>query len=273
MAVRVRFRDAVRRFVPPWLSDRHFSASKRDVAFRYLWSMVAPLDAAMETLVQGLQAPWPGVGTPTAFPLISRTRGIIRGQDESDEDYAVRLRAWLDTWRDAGSAETLARQIRSYLRNHPRVRIVNRAGVWFTVNEDGSEERHSAAWNWDGTSNPERSGYWSEIWIIVYPTQWDTDPPFLDTAGAPTWGSDTLGIGHDVTREEYDAVLGLIAQWKAAHTKVRAVIWTSDAALFDPEVPASLPDGTWGQWGNGSGSGSRVLGGRNVTTCRYWEPR
>lgn len=265
MAVEIRFRDAFRRFIPPWLVDR--VQAGLTVGFRFLWAMIAPLDAALEVIVQGMQAAWPGKGTPTALPLLARSRGILRGQTETEEHYAERLRGWLDTWRNAGSAETIARQLHEYLGNNPRVRVVNRAGVWVTVNEDGSVERHTQAWDWDSVSNPERAGFWSEIWIIIYPTQWADAP---DYGVARNYG-DPSGLGHLCTPQEYDTVHGLISQWKAVHTKVRTVIWTSDTALFDPATPASLPNGTWGTWST-QGSGSRVASGRELVTCRYWEP-
>ncbi len=263
-----RLRDQLRGFVPWWLSDRHYSSGET-VGFRYLWTMIATLDCYVDYVVQGLLAAWPGAGTPTALPLIGRSRGIIRGQADTDDQYAAKLRNWLPKWAAAGTQRQLAIELHEYLGNAPRVRIVNRSGHWVTVNADGSIVTHDVPWDWDSVSNPERAGYWSEMWIIVYPTQW----ALAGTWGAgKTWGDGSgLGIGHDVSREEVDAVKNLIAQWKSAHSKVRAVIWTSDATLFDPTNPASLPDGTWGQWGT-TGSGSRVAGGRNTTTCRYWEP-
>lgn len=268
----VRFRDAFRSYIPPWLSERLQTGRNR--GFSLLWSMIAPLDAAADVLLQGMRAAWPGKGTSTALPYIGRTRGLIRNQNETDAEYAERLRGWLDEWREAGSQLQIAKVVHEYLRTRPKVRIVNRAGKWITVDTDGTVTTHQATFDWDSVSHPERAGYWSDLWLVVYsaPTQWGTSGPFLDTAGAPTWGADQLGIGHDDTREEYDALTGLLAQWKAAHSLIRAVIFTSDATLFDPTTPASLPNGQWGEWGNHN-SGSRVASSRNLTTCRYWEPR
>lgn len=229
--------------------------------------MVAPYDALMDVLIQGIRASWPGVGTPTALALTGRSRGIIRGQADTNDQYATKLTQWLDRWRLAGTAETLAIALHEYLGDSPRVRVVNRAGRWLTVDTDGTITRDTAAWDWDSVSNPERSGYWSEIWVIIYPTQWAIAGNWGD---GTDWGDSKDGFGHDVTQQEVDAVTGLLAQWKSAHTKVRTVIWTSDGTLFDPATPASLPDGTWGQWGN-TDSGTRISS-RNTTTCRYWEP-
>ncbi len=264
MTARRRFRDGIRSYIPTWLSDR--PSSKKTAGFRLLWSLIAPLDAATEVLLQGLRAAWPGQGTPTALPLIGRSRGILRGRADTDDEYVARLLGWLDRWRIAGSMDAVALAIHEYLANRPRVRVVNRAGHWVTVEADGTITRANAAWNWDGVSHPGRAGYWSEIWIIIYPTDWPLNGTWGD---GRRWGRDS-GIGHVVSRQNVDAVKGLIGTWKSAHTKVRAVIWTSDPALFDPAVPASCPNGTWGAWGT-TGNGSRVASGRNLTSCRYWE--
>lgn len=262
---RVRFRDVFRLALPWWLTDRREKGMT--VGFRILWSLAAPLDTLQEVLLQGIQAGYPGRGTPTALPYIGRTRGILRGQADTDAEYAEKLRGWLARWETAGEMRGLGRELHEWLGNHPMIRLVNRAGTWVTVAADGTVTTQQAAWDWDSVSNPERAGFWSEMWIIVYPTQWALGGAWGD---GRSWGGRDSGIGHRVTATERETVRGLIAEWKSAHSRVRAVIWTSDAALFDPNNPATCPDGTWGQWGGG-GSGSRVASGRNTTTCRYWE--
>ncbi len=270
MTAKVRFRDSVRRYLPQWLSDR--TTSGRTVGFRLIWSMVAPLDVALEHGVQGLKASWPGVGTPTALPYIGRSRGFIRGQSESDASFATRLLGWLDRWRIAGSDEAVARAIQEYVTGAPRVRIFRRDGNVLTLTS-GVVTRTTCTWQWDTTSHPERAGNWSEIWIVVYSTPFSTAGNFLHTTGSPTWGiGDGFGIGHDVSRQDYEALKSLLAQWKSQHTRIRAVVWTSDSTLFDPASAPSLPNGSWGGWG-GVGSGSRTASSRNLTTCRYWELR
>jgi hypothetical protein len=262
----VRIRDRVRGYVPWWLSDRHYSSGKT-VGFRFMWAVISALDVYMQVALEALQSAWPGKGTPTALPLIGRSRGILRGEADTDAQYAAKLRMWLDKWANAGTQRQLAIEIHEYLANRPQVRIVNRAGHWVTVAADGTVTTATASWNWDSVSNPERSGFWSEMWIIIYPTQWAFSGNWGD---GRQWGARDSGIGHRVSRQEVDAVKGLIGQWKSAHSKVRAVIWTSDATLFDPTNPATRPDGTWGTWS--IGSATRVPSGRNLTTCRYWEP-
>lgn len=265
----LRIRDIFARVLPPWLWERILAG--KTVGYRFLWGMIAPLDALLDTLNLGLAAWFPGQNV-TSLPYIGRSRGIIRGQGETAAAYAERLIRWLDTWPQAGSQELIGVSIHHFLASHPRVRVITRAGKWLTVETDGSIVRQDAAWDWDSVTHPERNDpdepWWSDMWIVVQLSPWDERPGTL----GDLVGDDGFAIGHLATHEEVDAVKGLISQWKGLHSRVRAVIWTTDPDLFDPDVPASNPDGTWGAWGMYSGS-SYVPSGRNTTTCRYWEPR
>lgn len=272
MSATIRFRDVFRAFTVGWLNERPGQKDGKTVGYRLLWSMIAPLDVASEVLIQSLQAPWPGKGTPTALPLIGRSRGMIRSQLETDDEYSARLITWLDRARQLGSMLSTARAIHEYLGNRPRVRIYNRAGACLEVAQTtGAVTRYDAgttAWDWDSVSNPERSGYWWDLWACVYPTQWSNSPAL--GSGRKLDAVPNLGVGCTATREEHDALRGLIRQNKSDHSHMRAVIFTSDETLFDPTDPTTQPDGEWGEWG-GKGSGSRTVGHRNVTTCRYLE--
>ena len=262
---RLRFRDAIRAYVPKWLADRGQSVRTATVGFRVLWTMVAALDCAEDVLVQGLKAAWPGVGTPTALQWIGQSRGIIRGQGESDSDYAARLVPWLDRWRRAGSQDAIAVALHEYLTGRPRVRVVNRHGHMVTCELDGTLTRANVAWDWDGVTNPENATHWWDQWIIIYPTPWAVDGVW---DGVEVWGG-PLGFGHDVPREDFDAVLGLVRQWKSAHSFVRAIVWSYNGTLFDPATPSSLPAGDWGRWHVVSG-GVAVPSGRR-SDCRFWD--
>lgn len=265
------FRDSFRSYIPKWLSNR----LDRNVGYRFLYALIMPIDVMMQGVLEGVQAALPGYGTPTALPLIGRSRGILRGEVETDDAYAARQRAWLTTWTEAGSSERIAKEIHNYFGNHPMIRIVDRAGKWVTVAADGTVTETHAAWDWDSVSNPERSGDWSDLWIIVYPSNWI--PITGDGMAFPNlsalvgvWGTHELGTGHQVFRLAVQSILGLVEQFKGAHTFVRAIIWSYDVTLFDPASPVvGDPDGKWGYWGKPSGS-SRVVA-RNPT-CRYWIP-
>jgi hypothetical protein len=254
-----RFRDSFVDYVPWWMRDRpEFQA-----AYKFLWAMIAPLDVLLDVRLRGIAAAYPGIGTPTALPYIGQARGIVRGRGESDESYAQRLREWLDRWRTAGSAYALARELRDYLQDGGyRVRVITRGGVMVTVEADGTlETTKTTYWDWDSISNPERAGFWSDLWVIVYGMPW----PVTTYATV----SKEHGLGHLVPLPEADAVKGIISQWKSAHSRVRCVIWTDDPSFCDPDDPETWPGGTWGRW-------SRNNAGDQVRTRdldkRYWEP-
>lgn len=257
------FRDSFRSYIPKWLANR----VGRNVGYRFLYSLFVPLDVMMQACVEGAQAAWPGRGTPTALPLIGRMRGLLQGESETDDHFVARLLAWLETWDDAASDFQLLRAIHEYLGNAPMVRIITRRGDFYTIATDGStsHEFRGVEWDWDSHSNPERAGFWSDLWIIVYPSEWTR------TAVGALAVSHAIGLGHAVPNVAAQAILGLVAQWKGAHTRVRAIVWSYDASLFDPANMAAPgnPDGKWGRWGKRV-SGNSVAA-RNAN-CRYWIP-
>lgn len=266
MSAATRLRDVIHAYLPNWLADRGLLAVPKKVGFAFVWAFAAVFDAQLDVRIQGVEAKFPGFGTPTALPLIGRGRGIIRGQMETDANYAARLIPWLDRWRRAGSQDAVAIAIHEYLSNHPRVRVVNRHGHMVTCDLDGTLTRADVAWDWDSVTNPELSTHWWDMWIVVDPPPWPVDGAWGD--GGELWGGG-LGFGHDVPREDVDAILAILRQWKSEHTYIRAIVWSYDSSLFDPMTPASMPDGTWGTW-------HRIVGGVSVPsgrpdTCRFWE--
>ena len=265
MAAPVLVRDSIQAVLTWWLSNR--PTSGKTVGYRFLSTLASPLDNLLEQLLQGLYAAWPGAGTPTALGYIGRSRGIERGNGDTNEQYAEKLRGWLDRWETAGTELALAREVHEYLSSRPRVRVINRHGHWLTMNHDGTVEEHDAAWDWDSVSHPERANFWSELWIVIYTSEF---PHAGQWGDGRRWGARDGALGHVVPREQRAAIKNLLATWKSAHSKIRCVIWTTDDALFDPENPASCPDGTWGCWGVRRAS-SRTAS-RITTTCRYWEP-
>lgn len=261
----IQWRDALRRIVPVWLSDRR--ASGLVVGFSLLWSIAALLDAASEMVLQGFWARLPGRGTPTALPKLGADRRTFRSPSDTDATFAARLVRWLQRWEGAGNAIALARELREYLPSHGMIRIVTRGGHWVTVTAGGvvSWADYPFVWDYDSISNPERSAYWSEFWVIVY------GPDFASggTWGAGTWGDEPKAFGQDVSLSVVDTARAVIDDWKAAHARCRAVIWTLNAADFDPTNGGSLqPDGRWGKPQKDSGG---VAVSSRPTSLRFWE--
>ncbi|AKV03199.1 hypothetical protein AKJ09_09862 [Labilithrix luteola] len=251
----MNLRDYLSEYVPSWLADD--GPESPSYGFRFLWSVALLVDAAVDVAMQGQLAAVTR-GTPTALPLIADERGIRRGQEESEESWAERLRGWIARWKDAGSDRAVARGVHEYLKDHPRVRVISRSGLFVTMNADGSITTKQSSWDWDSVSYPERASWDWESWVVIYTDQFPHCPAWGEDGDV--WGGDE-GFGQDVPRVVVDDIFADIAQWKSAHQRVRTVIVTTDPTRFDPDNPASLPDGTWGHW----------IGNRDLETCRYWE--
>lgn len=258
------FAQSVKAKLPVWM--------QRSVGFRFILVLVVLADVGAQMLLEALYARFPGVGTPTALPLIGRSRGMIRGMNETDLGFAGRLIQWLDRWRIAGSQKAIAQAVRDYVSGNPKVRVVNRGGTMTTIDAAGVVTvQTGVAWDWDSLSNPSHAGFWSETWIIVYSPPWAKTGPQLVSAGSPP-NTGPYGIGQLVPRQDVDAIKGLLAQWKSAHSFIRCVIWTYDATLFDPANPGSMPDGKWGEWWYPTTAGAAYHLSSRSLSCRFWEP-
>lgn len=281
-------RDALKSIVPAWLADRADDLNK---GFKVLWVIAQMADGIVQTSIEGVKAALPGLGTPTALALIGASRRILRGVSETDDEYAARLRTWLDVWTNAASDEVLLQLLQGFLGPDialPKLRLITRAGHFTTLNVDGSFTYDTDTdWtipgsSWDTFYQPHHDQWWSDIWIVVYvnASRWPIYTSLTDPAWTAIWGAGTLGLGHQVPREAAQGVMSIIADMKGAHTFVQAVIFTTDTALY---VPGALggtgdPDGRWGSF-SAPGFTSRVQAGvRTMSTggglgaIRYWTP-
>jgi hypothetical protein len=275
-------RDALRSFIPWWLSDRLGFRT----GYMILYAMALLCDIAITWCVQAVYSWFPGysLGLPvgaqgldpsTALPLIGRSRSILRGEADTDASFASFLIGWLDYAEAAGSSEILATMIRHYLGNSPTVRIVDRAGFWVMIDgPTGVITTATSAWNWDGTSNPERAGWWSDLWVIVYADEWTRYASFTDAAWLAAFGGVSgNGIGHEVGRAAVDAITSIVEQWKGAHCWLVAVLFTSDSGTLSPG--GVNPDGNWGNWSktvSGVTTPARVLPSPHQAAVRTWIP-
>jgi len=276
VSVRQNLRDFIEKIVPVWLSEG--DPDNPGFGYRILWALALIIDAAIEVITSAF-ASSRGRGTSNDEDSVGISRGLIRNQDESDDDFAIRLGTWVDRAKENGGANRLALAIHDYLRSHPRVRVFRRNGHCITVDTDRSVTiNDTTAWDWDSISNPERNDsdfpWWSDLFVVVYTTsgistQWVVRP---GTFGTLAGGDDGLALGHLANYRERDDVKRLVKICKSAHSCIRALIWCSDNTKFNPADDASMPNGRWGAWGIASGS-SYVRSDRDLTTCRFWEPR
>lgn len=230
-----------------------------------LFSLGLVLDGLAEWALQGVLARFPYKAPPTALPALGRDRRIVKGFDETNGAYRVRLVKWLDSWRKAGHAYSVLEQLAGVLAPHEvRIRIVTNTGLWYERDSDGTlswSRGDSNAWNWDDA--PE---LWSRFWVIIYPLDDVWEPE--DVWGVGTWG-DGGTWGTTAELSQVAAVRSLIRTWKPAHARCEWIVIAFDDATFDPSDDSTYPiDGTWGPWGE-VGTDPRTPS--RYASARYWD--
>lgn len=276
-------RNALGSIVPNWLANR----AGLNVGYTFLYAIALVGDCLLEAAWEGFQDAL-GIGDPSALPYIGQSRSLLQGPLEPNAAFVVRLTQWLKTARTLGSRATMAAQIQAFLTPAsgplPTIRIVDRSGNWVSIDPSGNVTfTTDTAWNWDSVSNPERANFWSDMWIIVAPSQFATYANTSDAAWVAGWGNysgTALGWGHQVPRQYVDGILKIVGATKAAHTWIVAILWTSNAALLTPGSLglAGNPDGTWGTWSKNvrqvqvPARTTAIPGGSGGGTLRIWEP-
>ncbi len=258
-------RDSIKAVSPPWLAD--------GTAEKYLFVIGLSLEGEQELATQGAKARIPGIGDASALSLIGADRVISRGEGESAASYARRLTRAFPTWRSAGSAGAVLRQIRAYLPDPIVVRTVSNSGVWDTIEDTAVEDANGDLpiehvrssppdWDWDGLTSR-----WWRAWVILYANggvPWDNEGTWGDGAAwgdGGTWGS-------TATADEVASIRALVRQWKPAHCSVPwIIIVLDDPTLFDPPG-VRVPNGVWGAW-SANVSGTQVP--TRADTAIYWD--
>ncbi len=275
-------REAIRDALPYFLSEG--GEEEPNVAWRMLWALTLQADAFLDWATEGSRAALPGLGTPTALAPLGRSRNIQRGRIETDASYAARLVDWLELHRDRGKMYGIAREVQHYLGAASNglkyeVRLVNRTGTWGILAASGAWTFLDPgaplwAWDWDSVSNPERGAKCpADMWVVIVPSPSGSPVGPQVYADVPAWTVSTTSWGHEAPQVEVMAIRGLLSTWKAARTRIVAVIWgpatyTGDPVL-DPRSAASWrPNGTWGKWGLGT-NGPRTPS--RPAWLRFWE--
>lgn len=252
------------------------------------------------------EAAWlrhPSLTPPDGLPLIGRDRRIVRGSRESAEAYAQRLRQWADVWRLGGLHLAVLFSVQAFLApDYPRVRLVNRASTWYTlesgavllgpdgaatlpgVRDDGSTFR----WvppppDLLGGEEP-RTAFWLHKPAIpnfnwdgeAHPERagrwWDfwivIEPPYYPLVGRYDTGLlyddplQTWGFAED--GGTFDALKSIVADFKSAVSQPVGVIFAPDGTRYDP---AAVPPVAG--WPDGWYSvGARVIDGVWTPTRR-----
>ena len=261
MTAPARFRRTRKLLGPSWLT----TGEGEQVG--YTLDLMA--DGFVERLRLGVMARLPqndptGATTaPTdALEAMGRDRRVLRGINESNPDYAVRLRRWLDDRRRAGNPYMLMQKLAEYTGAGPAFRTVDARGNWYSRDADGTETAllQEENWDWDGTPIGQR---WARFWVIVYPNGLWTARTDEWGASGTEWGERSVW-GTTATQEHVANLKHLVKDWKPAGTRCVNIILAFDSNSFDPSAPE--PDGLWGRW---SKPVNGVMTRSRLSTARY----
>lgn len=242
-------RETIEAFSPPWL--------KQYWGQRFKYDLGTMMDLLWGISDQGATARMPGVGTVEALSPLGRDRQIMRGRNESDDAYAVRLQDAFPTWHLAGNADRLLKQLNSYFSPfNPVIRYVTAGydrsyGNLIPVNTYatiGFEEgvtysvRSGPDYNWNWDNQPNNFRFWIIIYImgtVIDGKQWGA----FDWGDGTTWGSSATA---DIILD----VKALIKKWKCAGTKCDNIVVAnaSEVNTFGaPTLPPGppMPGGNW----------------------------
>lgn len=241
-------RDLIAAIAPPWLQRNGAGAS---VGAKLLYVMGLSGDKAIEKLDQAVRARMPGLGDPSALPLIGADRVMPQGPSEPAASYAVRLQDAFETWQRAGSAWSILRQLYGYFSPLlPRLDDWSNTGARdeLAAGSDPTQPPvHTApgTWNWDGIAS-----YWWRAWTIIFAPS--TTPAICTGEGTwgdgDLWGDTTKSWGLSLPSTTWASVRAIIKTWKPANIFHVWTIVSLDNTLFNPASPGTMPDGTWGRW-------------------------
>lgn len=215
--------------------------------------------------------------------LLGLDRRIPRAPNEPAEAYARRLELWLDLWGLAGLPIGLLYAIQSYVfPGYPLVRLVERSGLWYTLDEAASRDfspfdamtlpsavpagtdpvryvppigasttprapfwAHYGAWfDWDSISQPARATHVEDYVLFVYPPSY----AFQGTYNSGiTYNSGTCW-GLAVSPGVITTLRDLLAIDARAGSHCLSVVFPESTTLYSPDA---TPDGDWpdGKWG------------------------
>lgn len=250
------FRTSFRKLAPRWLTEGEGEL--------VLYSLSLMHDVFAERTRLSALARFPSYAPPDALAPIGRDRRIVRGFDETDANYAVRLLRYLEDWRVSGNPYGLMNQILGYLGEPLDIKTVDNRGNWYRINTSGTRSFYLDQGNWDWDDEPTK---WSRFWIIIHGgSLFESEGTWGDGS---TWG-DGGTWGTTAIESQIRSIRSIVVDWKPAGTRCKNIIIALDPVSFDPETSpgAPMPDGTWGPWSIDD-MGNRI--GSRLSTARYWD--
>jgi len=260
------FRDLAYDFSPAYLQGYQGQ--------RYVLVLSMYYDMLGDAAAYAVRARFPLTAPSDALPWLASDRQIDRGPSESVEAYNIRLVAWLDLWRRAGSAASVIGAIAAYSAGLYEVETVAESltapslSSWDVYDPATTQttNQHVAPANWDWDSRGERG----RAWVVIQGGGWTQLGPVW---GAFTWGTSSSSAcwGFSGNATELPFIRSQIAKWRTAGVRVPWIIMSWDATWFQPTSPAGkLPAGDYGTWGKVVVSGgSRVYVPARTANASY----
>ena len=256
--------DAV---APPWLQQGAYQQGP-GIGGRYLQTIGKELDAIAIRARQAAVVSMPGVGDPSAIPLLCADRLIVQGSSETTGQITARLTGAFDAWRIAGSDWGVLTEILALFRGFvnaipPGLIVAGAIGsavrwsYWATlVPNTAIPPLHTpSANNWDWDLDQEYTGLgngvipWYRWWLILrsYGSYaWCTANQLIGAGGFLI--GDGTAIGFNVSPSIFVAMQNVLRNWMAAGSWCRWIIVDLNPpnTLYFPNAPNAQPDGTWG---------------------------
>jgi hypothetical protein len=223
-----------------------------------LGTVTDTLDAAVESLRQGLSLGQPLRCDSSALPILARDRTLRIYPSEPIASQRIRLSQWNQLHRGQGSHKGQLEHVAPYFgAGAPVIRIVHqdgntnaslRSATWHTLSSDGEYSVLRTVptnWDYDGAWT-----HWWRYWVILYlPSSWTI--PVWD--GGELWDDGTLYDSSSSTQTDLD-IIAMFLEWQAAHAHLWGIILATDPSSFGPDAAAvtdpsgwtSLPIGNWG---------------------------
>jgi hypothetical protein len=253
------YRDTWQNLSPPWLQGTYGLKLGYVLGIQY--------DALELDVMYALRFRFPDFAPTDAFPWLAADRQIDRGENESYNSYADRLKQWLDLWRAAGGAGSIMQALASYLgipgliMEHVKQSRTTPDpysspdltdwdlwdGVMTTTNV------HETPHNWDWDSNQKdpadqrfiqvsiitglAPGWW-RTWVILYGSaKWTQSQTWGDGS---RWG-DGKTYGSTMTAAEASSIKIQVSKWKSAVSLVQWIIVAFDNTWLQYNLPQGSP--------------------------------
>lgn len=126
-------RFALSVLTPPWTGG----SNARPKAYNFVTEgLFTVYDVSAEQWWLSLLARFPSTCPEDALPYLARDRRLYAGPDEAAATTRARVKNWIDEWSLSGLPLGWLLAIQAYLGpTYPRVRIVTRRSMWYTLEE------------------------------------------------------------------------------------------------------------------------------------------